>query len=519
MIRRFLLPTMALTGLLFVLLSPQTGWLARQQLKMAWLNQGEAEIKRLTTPPTPVATTPAMEAAWKLNTLCTGKYTWRRADLERLVSTSVSEEQEPLKYASYEEVLRLCAIGEQYNPQNSFFTLLRGAALLASHKDAAALKELHIAAQKNYFEGYDAAALNGMYQQLRAHKAQGLTEVTLPLYLASGTKRMWGGNLRFFFRGIMAYALKRQMEGDLKGSIALRQDLRRIYDLQLQRDIFPLPCYVEIAQLSPLPLPLIGTDVKSSPIKEMQLPVWMGPILSTKQRLINYPIFLRENGYTQEAYAFEKGLALNKAKSEERKARQEQIGDIWSVMGYVHQMSLQAWWGLLLLTSVITSLSCGVLARALYFTQSNDVYKKGRIGALLVFWVLVLLIGSAWHGSMDDAVMAWVERVVQPCYSAGGDSEPKPWYSDLLWSLNRWGSNAIVILIALAPVLLAQFIGGIWALVKRRPLGQGVLGGVWKASIPVAAITLLIWCGGVMWLAKEEARQLARFSQVLQSGY
>lgn len=54
---------------------------------------------------------------------------------------------------------------------------------------------------------------------------------------------------------------------------------------------------------------------------------------------------------------------------------------------------------------------------------------------------------------------------------------------------------------------------------KAPSAGAGVLGGVWRACLPVAAVALLVWCGGVVWLANKEARQLARFSEVLQSRF
>ena len=120
---------------------------------------------------------------------------------------------------------------------------------------------------------------------------------------------------------------------------------------------------------------------------------------------------------------------------------------------------------------------------------------------------------------MDNTVRFWFGGAIHAYYAPEDETGQKVWYTDLLGALENWGSNTPTIAIALAPIFLAQFIGGIWALVKRRPLGQGVLGGVWRACVPVAAVTLLVWCGGVLWLAKEEARQLARFSEVLQSRF
>lgn len=443
MIRRFLLPGIVFLGLPSVLLAPQTGWLARMQVKMTWLNQGEAEIKRLITPLKSVASTQAMEVAWELNTLCEEKLVWNRADLDRLVNTSV-EEDKPLDIASGEEALRLCAIGERSDPNNAFFTLLRGAVLLGFHKDADALEALNQAAGKSCFEGYEKAAVIAGYRQLQTQKVQSLTDYTIPLRELLATQGMWGGELRGIFQGAMAHALKRQVTGDLKGAMEIRRDLRKLHDLLLREDIYATPRLVNIAQLSPLPLPIIvrGLSIEG-PVEGagvMERPVWMGPALPSKIRLVYYPAFLREHGYGEEALAFEKSLLFSKAKGAERQARREWEEENVNAMAQVHRNFFVIWGGLLLLASVITTLSCGILARILKFTQNVEVSKKARIGALLTFLLLVPLIGSACFGSADNTIGSWAERVFQPCYAAG-DSEPEPWYADIVWALERWRDN------------------------------------------------------------------------------
>ncbi|MGC4042623.1 MAG: hypothetical protein QM758_02345 [Armatimonas sp.] len=487
MMRRFLLPTIALLGVILVLLVPQTSWLARVQVKMAWFGQGKEEVKLRTTPPEPIATTPAMEAVWRLNTLCTEKLEWLRADLHKLV-TGYSWDDTPMNPTVAAEALKLCSIGEQTDPENAFFPLMRGSVLFGLHRDSEALEVLHLATEKSRFDTYESDATRSVYQQLQARGNQGITGYTLPLQDVWDAQKMWPSMLGGAYQGMVAHALRRQSIGDLKGAMALRQDLRRLYDFLIQKEPYAAPRIEIIAQLNP-----------------GGLRAGMGPTLPIEQRPDRYIAFLREQGYASEAIAFERSYAVSRAQEAEFKANLVRGDKKAEAISLVYGLCNWGWTGLILLASVIATLGSGMLARMLLFTQGVEVSRKGRIGALLTFLILVPLMGSVCYGPAEETLSAWIVETMRP---AGRDQGG--------WLLASYWNNMQALVGLLAPVFLAQFIGVIWALVKRRPLGQGILGGVWRASIPVASVTLMIWCSGIVWLAQEEVSHLARFSEALQ---
>ncbi len=487
--RRIFLPGLALLAFGLTLLHSSTGWLAQRQVQLAWLGQGESVMKRLAAPPTPITKSPSIAASWKLNALSDAAFT-------------------------PEEVLPLCAIGESDEPGNAFFPLMRAAMLLQNNRSAEALAALRQAASKPIFDDHSREAHASVRAQVRARIGASFTDIVLADSNAI-VMDQYGSKLRHFSRTVVDLALKRQLAGDIQGSVALRADLRRVHDLVTHSNSVSFCTLPDMALLSPRP-PLVLVRSSRGAMSggyggsgdEDKVRMTMGPVLTPKERLSRYPEFLRSEGFSGEAAAFEKSLALNKAKADEREVRWENGPN---PPGGLHQLWMYWWGGLFLLASCAATLAMGALARFFRFTQSVEVAKTWRIGAFLAFLILTPLVGGLCLEPTDTAVEAWVDHVARPCQFGPVGSEPEPWYQPLLWSLQRWSSKWIEITGILLPTTLALLVGMIWAWVKKRPVGQGMLSGLARVSMPVASCLLLLWCGGAIWLACEEARLLAAY--------
>ncbi len=199
----------------------------------------------------------------------------------------------PAQTRMAQQVLQLAREGEQVDPQNGFFPMVQAVALFELRRDAEALRALQRAARLPRWNDHatiEAIALRKAGRQILEYSGADMdyawsAQILLPHY----------SSLRAMGRLNVALAVQRERQGDLKGGLAIRQQI--IESSLRMGEECPLAIGVLVARVMYLNALRFPSGVRDTPVRDTPEQQWE----IYHQRFTNY---LLRSGFQREAQAF-----------------------------------------------------------------------------------------------------------------------------------------------------------------------------------------------------------------------
>ncbi len=406
-------------------------------------------------------------------------------------------------YSSPESLAMFDAVaekGEQLDPDNAYFPMLRAAGLFAAHRDSEALESLKKAGACSKWTEYfqdDVAGQNQLQQEAYGNRGaiprfSNTANLLLPHYT----------ELRKTARIAMYLEAEEERAGRNEEGIAIRHALMRCGGLMRSQGRSLITCFVgiaisNIATANPggLLTPKSNNDPDLSEKEQAQ---------QRQEQLSHYCAFLDSLGNRQEAaWAKAELEAGATAKQIGKEGLSHSIFDCSAL----YQLSISRMVNLALLSSTFVLLILGAAAGLASQVRGTKWLTARRIAYAL------LVCGG---------IGLWQWKV------AGTGMKPLTDCQALLYGLTTHGqadnANAVQCLTTFAALLLpALFVGilGIFTLTQRVPLATGLGRALRGISVPIASALFLLYSGSLLCTAHLESTLLTGLDRTIQneSGY
>ncbi len=365
---------------------------------------------------------------------------------------------------------RIAAKGEQLDPDNAFFPMMRAIGLFAAHRDDDALKALIRASKKKRWDDYKLEEREGTMQLWESAfgKPNGLTKS----YIAGLELVPHIRLIRAMTRVAVHKAVELERKGKLAEGLEIRSALIRCAQLMREQQKSRLPSLI-----APAIAHIALVHPKGEPLPEPKGRQERGELIQV--RFINY---LQQIGQAEKAKWVKAGLQANEQVRNElhqqvlRSPFLDTLAFVW-LMGLTFLSAiailLAVWFGATIVLTIEQ-----LVARIKQTNVSEQ--KPMKFGLVLLFAIWLMM-----------AVWLWEVSAIKHVWSVYEVIEELSGMEELFIPPQIW--QAFLLTLVVVGTLTLMLIAGLFGRLKGLPISRAVVQGIRLWTPPMAATISLLY--------------------------